>query len=406
MATISENLQTLATAKENIKSAIQEKGQDLTDVPFTQYADKISDIQTGGGVDRLQWKCDNMKSLYYEFYKYTGNDLNDILNGLDTSKVEDWRSSFFNCTTLKNFSFINLENAKNMSYAFQHCSELEYNGDIVLNNVTNMTYALYGCAKLTGSLIVNSPNCSDYSQAFRKSGFSEISINVETPASLYGVCESCDNLKKIILTDTKNVKSFNSAFEYNYILESISTLDLSSSTNGNNMFQADYALKEVHLKNTQNCPTFNYTFVRCYALETLETLDLYGCTNNSGMLQYCTNLKNLTIKNIKINLTIGSGSSEVNMYGHLLTNASLLNTAQELWDNTNNALGGTRTLTMSTPSRTAIQSIYVKLIDVSDDMRANDQYVDNKKPCVECASTDDGAMTLQEYIISKNWTIG
>ena len=48
MATISENLQTLATAKANIKSAIESKGQDLTNVPFTEYAGKISAIESGG----------------------------------------------------------------------------------------------------------------------------------------------------------------------------------------------------------------------------------------------------------------------------------------------------------------------------------------------------------------------
>ena len=49
MATISENLQTLQTTKASIKTAIENKGQDLTDVPFTQYASKIDAIQTGGG---------------------------------------------------------------------------------------------------------------------------------------------------------------------------------------------------------------------------------------------------------------------------------------------------------------------------------------------------------------------
>ena len=38
-------------------------------------------------------------------------------------------------------------------------------------------------------------------------------------------------------------------------------------------------------------------------------------------------------------------------------------------------------------------------------MRAEDEYIDNKKPCVVCESTDEGAMTLTEYAISKNWAI-
>jgi hypothetical protein len=49
VATINENLQTLQTTKASIKQAIESKGQDLTGVPFTQYASKIEDIQGGGG---------------------------------------------------------------------------------------------------------------------------------------------------------------------------------------------------------------------------------------------------------------------------------------------------------------------------------------------------------------------
>ena len=49
MATISENLQTLNEIKSAIKIAIEEKGQDLTNVPFTQYAEKITAIEGGGG---------------------------------------------------------------------------------------------------------------------------------------------------------------------------------------------------------------------------------------------------------------------------------------------------------------------------------------------------------------------
>lgn len=49
MATIAENLQTLNETKQAIKTAIEDKGQDLTDIPFTAYAQKIAEIKSGGG---------------------------------------------------------------------------------------------------------------------------------------------------------------------------------------------------------------------------------------------------------------------------------------------------------------------------------------------------------------------
>lgn len=48
MATIAENLLSLNETKASIKASIEEKGQDLTNVPFTAYADKIAEIKSGG----------------------------------------------------------------------------------------------------------------------------------------------------------------------------------------------------------------------------------------------------------------------------------------------------------------------------------------------------------------------
>jgi hypothetical protein len=61
--------------------------------------------------DRLQWKCDIVKSLSYEFDGYTG-DLS-ILEGLDTSQVENWTYGFRKCTQLKDVSCFDFSNAKN-----------------------------------------------------------------------------------------------------------------------------------------------------------------------------------------------------------------------------------------------------------------------------------------------------
>lgn len=46
MATIAENLVKLQTAKTNIKTVIENEGEDLSNIPFTQYADKILEMQS------------------------------------------------------------------------------------------------------------------------------------------------------------------------------------------------------------------------------------------------------------------------------------------------------------------------------------------------------------------------
>lgn len=245
------------------------------------YSSVTVNVPTGG-TDRLQWKCDNVKSLKYEFDGYTGSDLS-ILEGLDTSQVE------------------------------------------------NMIQTFNGCNSITHIPVLN----------------------------------------------TSKVKTFNNMCYQCYLLEELFEIDTRVATN------------------------LSYMLSYCMALHTVRGIDLINKPNVSGIFNSCQKLTNLIVKNIQTDLQIGSRTS----YGHLLTNASLLNTAQELWDNTDNALGGTRTLTMATASKTAIQSIYVKLVDVTDEMIAQDEYISNKKPCVECASTDEGAMTLEEYIIGKGWAI-
>ena len=47
----------------------------------------------------------------------------------------------------------------------------------------------------------------------------------------------------------------------------------------------------------------------------------------------------------------------------------------------------------------------MKLVDITDEMRAEDEFIDLKKPFVVCESTDEGAMSVTEYVTSKNWQL-
>lgn len=48
MATIAENLQTIINIKADIKTAIENKGVDMSNTPFTEYSTKIDEISSGG----------------------------------------------------------------------------------------------------------------------------------------------------------------------------------------------------------------------------------------------------------------------------------------------------------------------------------------------------------------------
>ena len=387
MATIAENLISLNEAKANIKTAIEGKGQDLTDVPFTQYADKINEIQTGGGEDRLQWKCDNMKTLYNEFSDYTGTQI-PILKGLNTTEVVNMSRLFYNCKNLENvdLSGFNTNNVTSMDSMFYNCSKLT---DIDLSsfntsNVTTMYQMFYYCTNLTDL---------DLS-----------SFNTSNVTSMYRMFYNCKNLISLNI-DNFNVSNVVNMSGMFYYCNNLTDLDLSKFnaskvTSTNSMFDSCKGLTSLDFSSfdMSKVTDMNYMFNGCSNLETILNINAISASNLTYIFSNCKSLKNLTIYNVKKSLRLALGST----YGTLLTLDSLVHTIKELWDLTGTT---SQTLTLSPASKNLIADVYVKLVDVTEEMIAQDQYASNKKPCVVCESTDEGAMTITEYATSKNWAI-
>ena len=295
----------------DIANTIREKKGTSDLINPQDFSSEIASIKTGSGTDRLQWKCDNIKSLVYECYNIQLSNVDEMFNGLDTSQVTNMSSMFLNCSSLTSLdvSSFNTGSVTDMRYMFQECSNLN-------------------------------------------------------------------------------------------ILD-LSNFDTSSVTNMSNMFYYCLSLKSLDVSNfnTGSVTDMRYMFSYCANLTTiLGSLDLIKATNINNMFNDCQALTSVTLKNIKQNLQIGSGTS----YGTLLDDPTIINTAKELWDLT----GSTgQTLTVATAVSTKLDTIYVKLIGATDEMIANDPYITSKKPCEVCLETDEGAMTLREYIVSKNWTI-
>ncbi len=356
----------------NNKKIITVHSQDLSDATAT--ADDIlvgKTAYTGEGKvtgtykDMLQEMVDQTNSCRYLFYGYSGTDLS-FIKKLDISKVTNMDHMFNKCTVLTSLdvSWLNTSNITSMYNMFTECSSL-----------TSLDLSNFNMSKVT---TIN---------GMFKDCYKLISLNLSNWDA--NKLTDAGNL----FTDCRNITSVN-----------FTNCNIPNLKWSNHMFSQCNKIETVNLSNinTSKVQSMTSMFNGCVELiNILGIIDVYSCTSVGTMFTNCYKLTNLTLKNIKINLQIGSSTS----WGTLLTNASLLNTAQELWDNSDQALGGARTLTMSTPSKTAIQSIYVKLITPTAEQEAADPYINNKKPCVECESTEEGAMTLEEYIISKNWSI-
>ena len=87
MSTIAEQLTQLETAKQSIKTAIINKGVAMDNVPFTSYAAKIAEIQTGGGLPALtdgyvvRWERED------QLYEVTNVKQGNAVNAPATSPV-------------------------------------------------------------------------------------------------------------------------------------------------------------------------------------------------------------------------------------------------------------------------------------------------------------------------------
>jgi hypothetical protein len=137
-------------------------------------------------------------------------------------------------------------------------------------------------------------------------------------------------------------------------------------------------------------------FSGCSKLSIVPQLDCRNVTDFDSAFRSCNALTEIWIKNIKANLTVGSGKS----YGHLLTVDSLTHLIYELRD-----IGSTKTLTIGSANLAKLTNVYVKLIEITDEMRTEDDLIDEKLPFVVCESTDEGATLITEYVSAKNWAL-
>ena len=351
---------------------------------------KFSPLLTRREKDMLQQRVDATNNASYLFYYFGGTNL-DFINKLDTSKVTNMKYMISNCNKLQtiDLSNFNTENVTDMSYMFYQCPYL-----------TPLDVSSFNTSKVT-----NMSNMFYSLRALETLNLSNFNTNKVTNAR--NMFNSCQNLKTLIIPDgfLKNITDAGSLFFYCSALTNLDTtrLDFSNVTNAYGCFYYCRALNVIDLRfktsKITNMENMFYMGAINNNLEQVLGLDMYSCTKDTSLFGECEHLKELTIKNIRISIVISTNRIAVN-----LSRNSLLGVAKELWDNSGSSTA--KTLTITNAHKTTLDGIYVKLIPITEEMRAEDPYIDNKKPFVECASTDEGAMTVSNYItVEKNWTI-
>lgn len=189
-----------------------------------------------------------------------------------------------------------------------------------------------------------------------------------------------------------NVVDLTDYFEY---------ADTENSSSFSHMFGNCTSLEVVPLLDTRKGVIFAGMFAGCLKLRVIPAYDTrntkkYAATAFTDFVANCKALEEVWLKNITSNLQVGSGTS----YGHLLTVDSLIHLIYELRDT-----GSMLNLTVGSANLEKLTNVYVKTIDITDEMRAEDDLVDEKLPFVVCESADEGAMPILDYVALKNWQV-
>lgn len=191
---------------------------------------------------------------------------------------------------------------------------------------------------------------------------------------------------------TKNIKDGNTMFGNCALLEDLPTLNTSNMTNLQTFISGCPKLKRVAPLDTSKATNLAYFSSGSYAIEEYQGLDMRSCTRIFGF-EY-KNLKKAVIKNIKTGLQIG------NSYTNGLSTENLISLISELL-----TAETAQNFTIGSVYLGKLANVYVRLIEITDEMREKDDLIDEKLPFEVCESTDDGAMLITSYVNFKNWEL-
>ena len=250
-----DNLNRIKSCKDDIKQALTDRGVDMTNVAFTEYATKINEIPSGGG-DYLDMRM-NMSTYYstaesvpeYVFYNMSGLQTVNLPN---CSYVGS--NAFQRCISLQS---VNLPNCGKLAFsAFQQCSSLQ---SIDLPNCVDLGEK--GFINCTSLQTANLPICS-YVQL---SAF-----------------ERCTSLQSVNIPMCERVESC--VF---YDCSSLTSIDLPiCRLVGASVFQNCTSLQTV---NIPMCSVIGIsTFYTCSSLSVLDLRSTYSCSLSNSYIFFKT----------------------------------------------------------------------------------------------------------------------
>ena len=244
-------------------------------------------------------------SLYCFFNRLIKLETITGLEYLNTEKVTDMSSMFFNCSSLTSLdvTHFNTANVTDMMSMFSNCSSLTSLDVTHFNTakVTNMRSMFSSCSSLTSLDVThfNTANVTDMSSMFYScSSLASLDVtdfntaNVENMSNMF---RGCIGLISLDVTHFNTAKVTNMSFMFS-LCSSLISLDVThfnteNVTNMRNMFSGCSSLTSLDVTNfnTAKVPDMSYMFSNCLALTSLylTNFNTEKVTNMERMFSDC-----------------------------------------------------------------------------------------------------------------------
>ena len=192
MSQLIDNLNIIESVKTDIKSAIENKGVDMTGVSFPGYASKIGEISGGGGWDQKSLTERNIEIInldnsasFVAGYAFYNNSYIQTVNLPYATTVRI--SAFYGCTSLSQVSLPMCSSIG--SNAFNYCSSLSQVSLPVCSIIRDNAFGY--CSSLSIITIGYSSLCSLYnSNAFSRTQITSSTGSIYVPTSLVDAYKS------------------------------------------------------------------------------------------------------------------------------------------------------------------------------------------------------------------------
>ena len=307
--------------------------------------------------DMLQQLVDSKGNATQLFYYYQGDNL-DFIKNLDLSNCTSAYSMFesnSNITQLPDLNFSDrLVNTANM---LKNCTNLKSLSNINTSQVTNASYM-----------------------------FSNMT-----------------NLKTIPAYDFRNNKNFNNMFSGCISLEeipiqfpdNISTSDYSNTYSFRCICFNNSSLTRIPesypISTSLQAATAYQAFAYCTSLEELPEVkpasnSISGGNSSATMFDGCTNLKRVLFYNMKYSYNF-SASTRFEVEDLIRIMAGCAKSYKS------------PVLTLGSTNLAKLEGVYVKPAEIT---LSNGNIING---CVQCESTEEGAVTPEEYMTSLGWTL-